>query len=671
MPMKYQKLLPLVLGTTFLLLVLWLEACGPTPTRSPSTPGASVEQPEPPTEEPTEEPVEEPMDESGAATYAVDLIAAWVESGAPQAEPFDYEGIDGNTYSATYDVDIVPLFTENNVWFEGSQACTGCHFAVSENSYHEMNMSTYEGVLAGADGLENPPGVSILGESQPGAGDFDWSHSKLRERLRNNRMPPGWEFDITEANRNGPCVEVGAEGVTVKLGEYGCDTHAVGLLGAWVEAGAPNGEFEYGGATLTFERDVLPFFTQSSIWFEGSQACSGCHFAISENSYHEMDLSNYEGILTGADSLEDPPGVSILGESAPGVGDFDWSHSKLRERLRNNRMSPGWEFDITEANRNGPLVLHGKRLEMEESATLFGSGECKVKAVNLIGAWVEADSPNGAFDFTAEDGSACEATFEADILPLFTQNNVWFEGSQACTGCHFAVSENSYHEMNMSTYEGVLAGADGLENPPGVSILGESQPGTGDFDWSHSKLRERLRNNRMPPGWEFDITEANRNGPCLSVSGEGVQVQLGQYDCELNAVGLIGAWVESGAPNGKFEFGGVQVTFERDVLPFFTKNSMWFEGSQACSGCHFAISENSYHEMDLSSYAGIMTGADALEDPPGVSILGESVPGAGDFDWAHSKLRERLRNNRMPPGWEFDITEGNRNGPTILAGKKK
>ncbi|HLA08911.1 MAG TPA: hypothetical protein VJ022_15825, partial [Anaerolineales bacterium] len=99
--------------------------------------------------------------------------------------------------------------------------------------------------------------------------------------------------------------------------------------------------------------------------------------------------------------------------------------------------------------------------------------------------------------------------------------------------------------------------------------------------------------------------------------------------------------------------------------------NMWFEGSQACSGCHFAASENSYHQLNLSSYEGIMTGADSLEEPPGVSILGESEPGKGDFDWSASKLRARLRNNRMAPGWVFDITEGNRNGPLILAGKKK
>ncbi len=358
--MERRAYLPIMVGAFLALLAVALAACGGNATAPPAQETAPPA--EAPTEPPpTEMPTEPPSDENGAAAYAVDLIAAWVEAGAPETDAFDYEGVDGNAHQATFEADILPLFTQNNLWFDGSQACVGCHFAASENSYHQLNMSTYEGIITGADSLESPPGVSILGQATSGEGDFDWDHSKLRERLRNNRMPPGWEFDITEANRNGPCVEVSAEGATVQLGKYDCELNAVGLIGAWVEAGAPNGEFEYGGATLTFERDVLPFFTGNSVWFEGSQACSGCHFAASENSAHQMDLSTYEGILTGADSLESPPGVSILGESEPGKGDFDWANSKLRARLRNNRMSPGWAFDITEGNRNGPLILAGKK----------------------------------------------------------------------------------------------------------------------------------------------------------------------------------------------------------------------------------------------------------------------------------------------------------------------
>jgi hypothetical protein len=605
----------------------------------------------------------------------VDIIGDWVNAGAPETGEFNYTGIDGNSYTATFEADILPLFTQNNVWFDGAQACTGCHFANTENSYHEMDLTSYEGIVTGADSLSSPPGVSILGASAVGATDFDWAHSKLRERMRNNRMPPGWTFDITEVNRDGLCVEVGDEGVTVLPGQFGCDLNGVGVLEAWVVTGAPETDaFAYGDAQLTFERDVLPFFTQPNMWFEGSQACTGCHFAATENSYHEMDLTSYEGIVTGADSLSSPPGVSILGASAIGATDYDWAHSKLRERMRNNRMPPGIEFDITEENRDGPLVLHGVRIEVGKSeGPVFGTGECEVKAVDLLAAWVNAGAPEtDAFAFTAEDGSDCEGMFEEDVLPLFTQNSVWYEGAQACTGCHFGNTENSYHEMDLSTYEGIVTGADSLSSPPGVSILGASAIGATDYDWAHSKLRERMRNNRMPPGWTFDITEVNRDGLCVEVGDEGVTVLPGQFGCDLNGVGVLEAWVVAGAPEtDAFAYGDAQLTFERDVLPFFTQPNMWFEGSQACTGCHFAATENSYHEMDLTSYEGIVTGADSLSSPPGVSILGASAIGATDYDWAHSKLRERMRNNRMPPGIEFDITEENRDGPLVLAGVKK
>ena len=213
--------------------------------------------------------------------------------------------------------------------------------------------------------------------------------------------------------------------------------------------------------------------------------------------------------------------------------------------------------------------------------------------------------------------------------------------------------------MDLSSYAGIMAGGDVLSEPPGVPILGQSEVGATDFDWANAKLRARLRNNRMPPGWEFDITEENRDGPAVDVNG-----------VEVRAVDLIAAWVEAGAPETD-AFGDYGATFDANVLPLFTVDGAWFEGSQACTGCHFGNTENSYHEMDLSSYAGIMAGGDVLSEPPGVPILGQSEVGATDYDWEHAKLRERLRNNRMPPGWEFDITEENRDGPVVAAGTKR
>ncbi|MCP4168250.1 MAG: hypothetical protein GY759_20485 [Chloroflexi bacterium] len=133
---------------------------------------------------------------------AVDLVMAWVEAGVPETEVF-------GDYAATFTDNVLPLFAEPGVWYEDAPACTSCHHTSLENSYHEMDLSSYEGIMAGGDRLSEPPGVPLFGQSEIGADDYDWDHGKIKERLRNNRMPPGMPFDITEANRDGPLVQVG------------------------------------------------------------------------------------------------------------------------------------------------------------------------------------------------------------------------------------------------------------------------------------------------------------------------------------------------------------------------------------------------------------------------------------------------------------------------------
>ncbi|MBI4675904.1 MAG: hypothetical protein HY741_30045, partial [Chloroflexi bacterium] len=100
-------------------------------------------------------------------------------------------------------------------------------------------------------------------------------------------------------------------------------------------------------------------------------------------------------------------------------------------------------------------------------AALFGSGVSaaepagQIEAVKLIGAWVDAGAPEtGTFKFTGKDGKTYEATFADDVLPLFTTKDAWFKGSDACSTCHYAVSKDSAHEMDLGTYKGILTGAD-------------------------------------------------------------------------------------------------------------------------------------------------------------------------------------------------------------------
>jgi hypothetical protein len=274
------------------------------------------------------------------AVKAVDLMAAWVKAGAPNGK-FTYKDMSGNDAAGTFDVDILPLFTKDNIWGDDLAACSSCHTGNTEESLHEMDLTKYEGILKGGDVLAQPPGVALFGESMIGKTDYDWGHSKMNARLRNNRMPPGIEFDITEENRDGPC--------NINK-DNGCE---VGAMGDWVAAGAKNDD--------TFKNVILPMFTQDNYWAPDTASCASCHSGNTEESLHEMDLTSYDGILRGGDVLAQPPGVPLFGQSAIGKTDYDWGHSKMKGRLRDNRMPPGIEFDITEENRDGPIVLNGNR----------------------------------------------------------------------------------------------------------------------------------------------------------------------------------------------------------------------------------------------------------------------------------------------------------------------
>ncbi|NQU58751.1 MAG: hypothetical protein HQ513_16105, partial [Rhodospirillales bacterium] len=97
-----------------------------------------------------------------------------------------------------------------------------------------------------------------------------------------------------------------------------------------------------------------------------------------------------------------------------------------------------------------------------------------IKAVDLVAAWVGAGAPNGAFSYTDMAGNATDANFDGDVLPLFTTDGIWGEGTAACTSCHFDNTPDSYHEMDLSSYAGLMKGADVNEQPPGVPLFGQS-----------------------------------------------------------------------------------------------------------------------------------------------------------------------------------------------------
>ena len=111
---------------------------------------------------------------------------------------------------------------------------------------------------------------------------------------------------------------------------------------------------------------------------------------------------------------------------------------------------------------------------------------CRVAAVDLIGAWVSANSPEkDVFQFVDVNGKNCEATF-ADVEPLFKEPNLWNSGSLACTSCHSVDVTISPAQLDLSSYAGILAGSRRADvESKGTDILGGGK-------WEKSLLYEFL-----------------------------------------------------------------------------------------------------------------------------------------------------------------------------------
>ncbi|MCG2785235.1 MAG: hypothetical protein L6461_09035 [Anaerolineae bacterium] len=113
--------------------------------------------------------------------------------------------------------------------------------------------------------------------------------------------------------------------------------------------------------------------------------------------------------------------------------------------------------------------------------------KCQVTAVDLIGAWVTAGSPEtDAFQFTDLKEQTCTATFKADVQKLFTEANLWYSGAAACTTCHYADIEKATMNLDMSSYAGIIAGSQRKDGAPkGNDILGGG-------DWETSLLYQMV-----------------------------------------------------------------------------------------------------------------------------------------------------------------------------------
>jgi hypothetical protein len=108
-----------------------------------------------------------------------------------------------------------------------------------------------------------------------------------------------------------------------------------------------------------------------------------------------------------------------------------------------------------------------------------GAGEfdkCQVRAMDLLGAWVEAGAPEtDAFAFTDMRGVACQAGFSADVYPLLNESQVWYPRALSCTSCHNgSLSAIRSGGLDLSTYAAILAGSgrESADVAKGKDILG-------------------------------------------------------------------------------------------------------------------------------------------------------------------------------------------------------
>jgi hypothetical protein len=191
------------------------------------------------------------------------------------------------------------------------------------------------------------------------------------------------------------------------------------------------------------------------------------------------------------------------------------------------------------------------------------------------------------------------------IATLMRTPNAFGQGP-ACIVCHSSTDpRRSYRGMDLSTCRGIKSGTTEEPAHP-IFTPGEKA--------NRSILGRRLRNNRMPLGIPFTVS------------------------ANPDAVKLVREWIADGAKDGDH--------FKKNVLPLFKKDNAFAPNTPSCTTCHMSNQEPpSFHELDLTSYKGVMLGADSVAK--GVSNATKVVmPGKPD----ESSLLQHLFEDRMPPG---------------------
>lgn len=133
--------------------------------------------------------------------HASDLIGAWVSGEYPEADPFPFVDMNGQTCEGTFAEDVQPLFVENSLWRSGTLGCISCHNADLTERSGGLDMTSYDALLLGSRRVagSSSAGNDILG---------DWESSLLQDVIVNQGLTP--DGHSADAQAGDPVVFAGS-----------------------------------------------------------------------------------------------------------------------------------------------------------------------------------------------------------------------------------------------------------------------------------------------------------------------------------------------------------------------------------------------------------------------------------------------------------------------------
>lgn len=139
--------------------------------------------------------------QAGCTATARDLLSTWVNAGYHEAQLFEFIDVNGNKCQASF-TDVLPLFNQANLWYDGALACDACHNSNLSLASAYLDLSSYAGILAGGKRISpTSQGEDILGGG-------NWEKSTLNDSLFVYQlMPFGRPAGAVPAD--GPIIQAG------------------------------------------------------------------------------------------------------------------------------------------------------------------------------------------------------------------------------------------------------------------------------------------------------------------------------------------------------------------------------------------------------------------------------------------------------------------------------